>query len=181
MKLNKHTVATRYATALFDLAKQADQVDAVAAELSVIKTAFDENPQFITLLTATQIPVAARNQALADLKQLVASSLVKNLLQMTNDYGRWGDLSAIITAYLRKQDEYHQIVRATVTTAVALQDDQADKLAATFAGVVGAKKVVLTQKLDPAIIGGVVLKSDSYIYDGSLATKLANIKRLLLK
>ena len=68
-----------------------------------------------------------------------------------------------------------------MTTAVELDQTRKDKIAASFAKVVGAKKVELETVVDPEIIGGVVLKSSSYVFDGSIKSKIANIKRLLLK
>lgn len=110
-----------------------------------------------------------------------ASEVVKNLLEMLFDYDRIADLDVIIAEYFRLNDEYEKTVRATVTTAVALDEKQKANLESSFARVVGASKVVLEEKIDPDIIGGVILKSNNYIYDGSLKLKFARIKRMLLK
>ncbi|MGK4128475.1 F0F1 ATP synthase subunit delta, partial [Ligilactobacillus saerimneri] len=66
-------------------------------------------------------------------------------------------------------------------TAVELDEDQKQKLASSFANVVGAERVVFETAVDPEIIGGVVITANNTVYDGSLRTKLNSIKRLLLK
>ena len=100
---------------------------------------------------------------------------------MAYDYGRIANLVAIIDAFNNLYDEYEKVVRVKVTTAIELDKEQEDKLSDSFAKLVGAKKVIVNPQIDESIIGGVVLQSKSYIYDGSIKTKIERIKRLLLK
>ena len=100
---------------------------------------------------------------------------------MLFDYRRISNLEAIIDEFNRLYDQERKVVRAVVRTAVELDDQQKDTLAKKFAEVEGANQVILDAKVDPSIIGGVVMQSESHIYDGSIKTKLEKIKRLLLK
>lgn len=180
MKLNKATVVRRYGQALFGLAEEQQQRTKLLAELTELKTLLTDNPDLISFLLSKQIGYQEKKSVLNIIIK-AASPLTANLLQMLFDYNRIEDLSAIIDEYIRLNDKYEKTVHAKVTTAIALDDAQKEKLAASFARVVGAKKVILEDQVDPDVIGGVVLKSNNYIFDGSLRFKLAKIKRLLLK
>ncbi|MCI1633010.1 MAG: F0F1 ATP synthase subunit delta [Liquorilactobacillus nagelii] len=180
MKLNKATVVRRYGQALFSLAEEKQQRTKLLAELAELKTLLAGNPDLIKVLLSKQVSYQEK-KAVLDIIIKAASPLTANLLRMLFDYNRIKDLSAIIDEYIRLNDQYEKTVHARVTTAIALDDAQKEKLAASFARVVGADKVILEDQVDPSIMGGVVLKSNNYIYDGSLRFKLAKIKRLLLK
>lgn len=180
MKLSKATVAQRYSKALFELAEKRQQRQAVLGELQEVKKVLIQQPELISVLTSKQISYQDKEKVLQVLIDS-ASSLVANLLQMLFDYHRIEDLRAIIDSYARLNDQFEKTVRAQVITAIKLGDAQKEKLTASFAGLVGAKKVVLEEKIDPQIIGGVILKSSNRIYDGSLRLRLEQIKRLLLK
>lgn len=180
MKLSKATVAQRYGKALFELAEEKKQRQAVLNELQEVKKILLQQPELITVLVSEQISYQDKEKVLKVLTDS-ASFLVANLLQMLFEYHRIEDLSAVIDQYTRLNDQYEKTVRAQVVTAVALDDVQKEKLTASFAGLVGAKKIVLEEKIDPQIIGGVILKSNNRIYDGSLRLRLEQIKRLLLK
>ncbi|KRM97570.1 ATP synthase F1, delta subunit [Liquorilactobacillus aquaticus DSM 21051] len=173
-------VAHRYGKALFDLAEEQDSRQSLLEELTELKKVFEEQPELNVFLTSKQISYLDKVKMVKFLTK-TASQIVTNLLNMTFDYGRICNLDAIIDEYIRLNDEFEKTVRASVVTAIKLEDAQKERLASSFAGVVGAKKVYLDEKVDPEIIGGVILKSNSYIYDGSIKTKIARIKRLLLK
>lgn len=180
MALDNMTIAHRYGKALFDLALEQAALSDVCAELNELKKVLKAEPQLVLFMTSPQISGAQKLAMLETLKN-GASQLTVNLLTMLHDYGRVANLEAIIDEFNRLNDEFEKTVRATVTTAVKLDETQKQKLAAAFANVVGAKKVIIEQVVDESIIGGVILKANSNIYDGSIKSKLERIKRLLLK
>ncbi|KRM90818.1 ATP synthase subunit delta [Liquorilactobacillus cacaonum DSM 21116] len=173
-------IAHRYGSALFELAIEKDERQSIKDELTELQQVLVEEPKMMLLLTSKQIAKKDKQSFIKVLSDS-ASEVVKNLLEMLFDYDRIADLDVIIAEYFRLNDEYEKTVRATVTTAVALDEKQKANLESSFARVVGASKVVLEEKIDPDIIGGVILKSNNYIYDGSLKLKFARIKRMLLK
>ena len=180
MALDKQTIAKRYSKALFEVACEQNNRQEVCAQLNELNKVLIVQPQMILFMTSPQID---GQQKLAMLKTLQkdANQLTKNLLEMLFDYGRFAYLEAIIAEFNRLNDEFDKTIRATVTTAIKLDEQQVKKLAATFGDVVGAKKVILNQVVDPSIIGGVILQSNSNVYDGSIKSKFEKIKRLLLK
>ncbi|MBF5067001.1 F0F1 ATP synthase subunit delta, partial [Salmonella enterica subsp. enterica serovar Istanbul] len=88
---------------------------------------FKENPKILTIFDNARISAADKANLLTTLTK-DASPLVANLLKLTQQYGRFGALPAIITAFNRAYDDEAGIIAATVTTAVALSADQADAL-----------------------------------------------------
>ena len=180
MAIDNATIARRYGNALFEVAKEQDSLAETATELNEIKAALEKEPGFVVFMTSPQIDEKVKKDTLESMAK-GASSLVANLLHMLFDYHRIANLEAIIDEFNRLYDADRKIVRATVKTAIALEDDQKQKLAATFAKIENANQVILDEKVDPSIIGGVVLQSESHIYDGSIRSKFEQIKRLLLK
>ena len=180
MAIDNATIARRYGNALFEVAKEQDSLAETATELNEIKAALEKEPGFVVFMTSPQIDEKVKKDTLESMAK-GASSLVANLLHMLFDYHRIANLESIIGEFNRLYDADRKIVRATVRTAIALEDDQKQKLAATFAKIENANQVILDEKVDPSIIGGVVLQSESHIYDGSIRSKFEQIKRLLLK
>ncbi|KRL97375.1 ATP synthase subunit delta [Liquorilactobacillus satsumensis DSM 16230 = JCM 12392] len=173
-------VAHRYGNALFALAKEKNVREELLAELLEMKKALAEEPQLMVFLTSKQIEPGVRREVI---EKLAASSseLAANLLRMLFDYGRIADLDVIITEYVRLNDSFENTVRATVTTAIPLAEEQKDRLTSAFAKIVGANKIILDERVDPSVIGGAILRSNDYVYDGSLKLKIARIRRMLLK
>lgn len=180
MALSRQTIAKRYGKALFETAKEKDVLEQTAKELAQIKQVLRSEPQFVEFMTSASIKTEDKENLLKDL-QKDASELTSNLLSMLYDYRRIANLEDIIDEFNRLNDEDKKTVRATVTTAIALDESRKEQIASAFAKVVGANKVELETIVDPQIIGGVILKSSSYVFDGSIKSKIENIKRLLVK
>ena len=180
MAIDNATIARRYGNALFEVAQDQNSLAETAAELNELKAALNQEHGFVNFMTSPQIDEKAKKDAFPG-QTANASALVSNLLNMLFDYRRISNLEAIIDEFNRLYDQERKVVRAVVRTAVELDDQQKDTLAKKFAEVEGANQVILDAKVDPSIIGGVVMQSESHIYDGSIKTKLEKIKRLLLK
>lgn len=180
MAIDNATIARRYGNALFEVAQEQDSLAETANELKELQAALKQEPGFVNFMTSPQIDEKAKKDTLSAMTEN-ASTLVSNLLNMLFDYRRISNLEAIIDEFNRLYDEERKVVRAVVRTAIELDEQQKDTLAKKFAEVEGANQVILDTKVDPSIIGGVVMQSESHIYDGSIKTKIEKIKRLLLK
>ena len=179
MSLDNLTIANRYSKALFELAVEKDQTEAFLAELKQLRQVFVDNPQLAEVLSGSLLSVDQKQATLSTLTDH-ASEYIKNFTQMLYDYGRMANLVAIIDAFEERYDESHKIVHAEVTSAVKLSDEQANAIAAAFAKRVGADQVKLSQRVDPEIIGGVIVKSNNQTFDGSVALQLMNLRRALI-
>lgn len=178
-KLPRATVGRRYARALFELT-HADQTDETTlAELLTLQDVLSTNPQLMQALTSVSVPDAAKQELLTTMTK-DASTLVQHLIEMVYENRRIADLPTIIVDYKLLVDQAMQVVTAEVTTAVALEDDQAERLSAKLKDMFNAQEIVLEQQVDPTILGGVKVEANNRVIDGSLATKLANIRQSII-
>ncbi|USS93722.1 ATP synthase F1 subunit delta [Fructilactobacillus ixorae] len=181
MSLTKHEVANRYAKALYATLEEQDQVATGQTDLATIQSILTADPTVTTALASTALSPDQKEALLKPLLESVTTQPVKNLVQMMFDYGRISDLQAVIDKFKQIYNQKHGIVIASVTTAVPLAPEQRDQLAQTFANKVQANQVELQEHTNPALIGGVILQAENVVFDGSIKTKLDNLKRLLLQ
>ena len=179
MAITNATVAPRYARALFEAAQETDQLQAVSEELDSLRQVMTQNPSLLTTLTAVTVKLEDK-QTLIDTLKSEASPLVANLLQLTFDYGRIAALPFIFTDFDQRYADAIGQLDATVTTAVALTDDQKQALSAAIANKFHAKSVQMTTQVEPALIGGVKVQTRDAVIDGSVATRLGKLRAQLL-
>jgi F-type H+-transporting ATPase subunit delta len=169
MALDKATIAKRYAVALFELTHDQGTDESTMAELLAIREVLVQNSEFTKALLSLRINEDTKRQ------------VVKNLIEMTFDYRRIQYLPAIITKYEELVNKAAGIVNATVQTAVPLSDEQVLRLKEKLVARFQASEVRLTQIVDENILGGVIVKANDQILDGSLATKLAAIRQSIIR
>jgi F-type H+-transporting ATPase subunit delta len=168
--------AVRYARALFDVALKESDPSRIEQELSSITSLVRGNAELRNALESPGVPPIAKKavvQALAERAQLIPS--VGKLLVMLAERDRLTLLSDILDAFRARLREQQRVLEAEVTTAMPLDAAQQEALQQRL-GSATSRQVTLTTKVDPALIGGVVAKIGSTVYDGSLATQLAKLK-----
>jgi F-type H+-transporting ATPase subunit delta len=179
VKVIEASVSRRYARALFALAveeggfeRAGDELDAVAQTLRASNEArtLVENPGY------TQ----AQRHALIDLleKRLSLSPLVARFLRLLVDRHRLVELPAIARAYGEMVDEKAGRVRATVTSAKPLSEDELRRVREAFASVT-RRTILLDSRTDPKIVGGLVAQVGPKVFDGSIRTQLERLRREL--
>ncbi len=174
------TIANRYAKALFELVVEQDQLDPTFEELKQLRDVFQTNDNLAYYLTSVELSVQEKQSILKVLTE-GASPVVSNLIKMVFDYGRMDDMVAIIDEFERRYDSKNKRVHADVITAVKLSATQKDQLSETLAKKIDANEITLTEKVDPSILGGVVIRANNESWDGSLSSKIEQIRRLLVK
>ncbi|WP_461240408.1 F0F1 ATP synthase subunit delta [Paucilactobacillus sp. N302-9] len=179
MSLDKMTIAKRYSKALFELVVEQGNLDATFEELTQLRAVFQANDSLAAVLTGAELSLSEK-QSLVKALQQDASPLVANLIQMIFDYGRMNDMVAIIDEFERRYDEKNKRVHAEITTAVKLGENQKEQLMKTFAARIGANEVVADETVDPEILGGVIIRANNETLDGSLSSKIEQIRRLLI-
>ena len=162
----------RYATALFDLAIEAKSLDAVAASLATLKAALAESADLKTLTTS---PMVTRGAAAAGVKGVAESlkldSLTANFLGVLAANRRLSALPAIIRDFNALAAARRGEITAQVTAAHKLSAAQQKALAARLKAGLG-RDVALDITVDPAILGGLVVRIGSRMIDSSLKTRL---------
>jgi len=172
-------VSGRYATALFDLARDQNVVDAVKADLDNFEVLLDESADLKRLVRSPVFSADSQSRALvAVLEKAGISGISANLLKVLTANRRLFAVADVIRAYRALVAKYKGEASADVTVAEPLSDKNLDALKAALKSVTG-KDVALNVKVDPSIIGGLVVKLGSRMVDSSLRTKLNSIKHAM--
>ncbi|MBI0476799.1 F0F1 ATP synthase subunit delta [Sphingomonas sp. MA1305] len=162
----------RYALALFELARDAKSIDAVENSLSRVRDAIDQSAEFKALIAS---PVVARGAAvkavLAAGDQLGVDGVTKNFLGVLAENRRLGALPQIIRAFRQLAARHRGEVAAEVTSAHPLTEDQVGELKQQLRTRVG-REVAVDLSVDPALLGGLVVRIGSQMIDSSIRTRL---------
>lgn len=173
------TMAGRYATALFELAGEADAIDAVKADLERFDALIAENPDLNRLVRSPVFSTEEQVRALSSvLERAAIGGIAAKFLKLVTSNRRLFAVRDMIKAYRKLAALYKGQATAEVTVAETLKDEHVEALRSALKAVSG-KNVDLDIKIDPAIIGGLVVKLGSRMIDTSLRTKLNAIKHAM--
>jgi F-type H+-transporting ATPase subunit delta len=174
--MSNQASANRYAKALLDVAvKEADPVKA-EEDLAAFANLFATNEDLRRALTNPVVPIQAKRSVMQQLVDRVKPiAPVGKLLVLLADRDRLEILPDLINAYRERLMDYQQVVRAEVVSAVPLTPDRASELQQRLAALTG-RKVNLSTRVDPSIIGGLVARIGTTVYDGSVTTQLAKMR-----
>jgi F-type H+-transporting ATPase subunit delta len=166
------SLAGRYASALFDLARDERQIDAVGGSLDALSQALLDSKDFAELVASPLVSRDEASKALAAIApQLALDPLTTNFLGVLARNGRKNELRKVIRAFRRLAAEHRGEVTAEVVTARPLNDDQVAVLKAQLRTRAG-RDVTIDAEVDPSILGGIVVKLGSQQIDASIRTKL---------
>jgi F-type H+-transporting ATPase subunit delta len=172
-------MAGRYATALFELALENNAVDAVKADLARFNGLIAQNPDLERLVRSPVFSADEQTRALsAVLDKAGIGGLTAQFLKVVASNRRLFAVRDMIRAYSALVARHHGEVTAQVTVAEPLSEAHRAAIRDALKSVTG-KDVELDVKLDPAIIGGLVVKLGSRMVDSSLRTKLNSIKHAM--
>lgn len=170
----------RYAAALFELAEERREIETVERDLGALDAATTESADFRRLLTNPLVDrQAATAGAAAVAGALGLGALVANFLGVLARNRRLAQLAPSIAAFRRMAANWRGETQAEVTSARPLAPDQLDQMRQKLRARVG-REVAVVERVDPAILGGLVVRIGSQMIDGSVRTKL-NTLALALK
>ena len=165
--------ARRYARAVFELALEHDAVDQWLGDLDLMADAMGSE-DFFALLEAPQVPVRVKYQGI-DTVMVGASQLARNLASVLVGHRSVRFAGAIRDEFLALADAHNGIARAEVITAVAMENAERERVGQLLGELVGAK-VETTERVDPEIIAGIVARVGDHLIDGSVKTRLADMR-----
>ena len=172
-------VSGRYATALFELARDANSIDAVSADLDKFDAMLSESADLKRLVLSPVFAADAQLKALsAVLDKAGISGTAANFLKVLTNNRRLFAVADVIRAFRALVAKFKGEATADVTVAEQLNEKNLDALKTALKSVTG-KDVALNVKIDPSIIGGLVVKLGSRMVDSSLRTKLNSIKHAM--
>ncbi|NEX47516.1 F0F1 ATP synthase subunit delta [Pseudotabrizicola algicola] len=172
-------IAARYATALFELAKDSGSLAALESDADALTAALSSSADFGTLISSPVITRDDQARAMAAIAaKMGLSSLTANTLQLMAAKRRLFVLPQVLSGLAARIAEEKGEVTAEVTSATALSAEQSETLAATLRARVG-KDVKLKTTVDESLIGGLVVKLGSTMIDTSVKAKLAALQNAM--
>ncbi len=172
--------ARRYAKAVYELASEAKQADAVHAQLGAFAGALESSPELRGVVESPRFAPAEKKKVVARVaERLGATKLVVSTLQLLVDRGRLGEIREIADAFATLVERHSGRVRAEVVSASPLPESYYAQLEKTLRQVTG-REVTLVKRTDPSLIGGLVTRVGDTVFDGSIASRLKDLKATLL-
>jgi F-type H+-transporting ATPase subunit delta len=174
--------AARYARALFDVAlKERADLARVETELAEFASLIDQQKDLSKVVLNPAVPAAHKRSVVSALTARIRpQSVVTKLLALLAERDRLRLLPDLIAAYRERVLDHQRVVRAEVVTAAPLAPERARQIEQTLAQATG-RTVTLSLRVDPSIIGGLVARVGSTVYDGSIVRQLAKIKDRLIE
>ncbi len=167
--------AKRYAQAAFAIASDGDAIAQWRADLDDVAAVLADSDA-AGWFAAPRVAVADR-QAAAE-RALEVGPLALNLARLLIAKGRTAEAREVADAFNRLADEHEGLAQAEITTAVPLQDDQVAAMEQRLGEALG-KQITATASVDSDIIGGVVLRIDDHLIDGSVRSRLRRLRQEL--
>jgi F-type H+-transporting ATPase subunit delta len=172
-------IAGRYATALFELADEANNLDGVLNDLAAIDDALAESADLRALVTSPIYSRAQQGAAMVAIgDKMGLSDLTRNILGLMATKRRLFTLPGVISGYRALLADKRGEVTAEVTSATALTEKQVAALSEKLKASVG-KDVMLKMAVDAKLIGGLVVKVGSRMIDTSIRAKLSNLQNAM--
>ena len=171
--------ATRYARALFDVVSKEGNPEQVEQELAVLASVFAGSSELRKALADPAVPAAAKRSVVESVvaRAKPAPALGKLLLLLA-DRDRLALVPELAEVYRERLMEHQRVISAEVTTAVPLTAERVAQFETRIAAATG-RRVTMTAKVDPDLIGGAVARVGSIVYDGSVATQLSKMRERL--
>ncbi len=167
-----------YAGAVVAIAQAEDVLDRVTSELASVGRAASGNEELRSVLSDRTVPASRRIGIVEDLLADQASPVTLNVVAMLVGAGRGGDLEAIADEALELAAATRGGAVAEVRSAVALSDEQIDRVAEALSRASG-RNVTVHVVVDPEIIGGLTAQIGDAVFDGSVRTRLDKMKERL--
>jgi F-type H+-transporting ATPase subunit delta len=172
-------IADIYAGSLLDLAKQSNQVEAVSADLDAVSTLLKQNPDFEAFLASPYFAQQAKQDMMRKLLSGRVQPLTLHFLMVMIDHDRAAVLPKIIERYRQLYRVYQGYETVDVTVAKPIDEQERQKLTRELAEALHTK-IDLDVHVDPAILGGAIIRYDDKMVDNSARGRLGRTVRQLL-
>ena len=173
------SASLQYANALADIALEQGASEPAAKQLESFGAVYAQSTELRAFLTSPAVSVDAKHSVIEKITQrLGASKIIRNFLFVIADNRRTPLIPEIVTAFQQVLRQRQGIAEAEISSAVELTAAQKQELAATLARLTG-KKIAPKYSLDPALLGGALVRIGDTIYDGSLRSRLNEMRARL--
>lgn len=169
-------VGKLYSEALFEIGLENNNLDELNDDIKQCRNVFEENPELVKLLAS---PVITNDEKIGVISSIFGESgTVRDFICVVTQKGRIGWFSDIAEEFRLKCSEHDNIAEMTVITSIPLKAAQREKLAKKLEDKSG-KKIKLSEKTDPSILGGIIIEYGNTRIDDSIKGKLEAVSRQL--
>lgn len=169
-----------YGESLYELAKEESLTAQIGEQLTALREGFRQEPDFIRLLSSPNLTKAERCQILDDSFRGKVHPYVLNFLKILTEKGYMRHFGDCCDAFTGHYDQDNGIVRVTAVTAVALKEEQSARITEKLNRITG-RQVILHNRVDPAVLGGVRLDYDGQRLDDTVSHHLNAVREMLGK
>lgn len=177
--MSETRVSNRYAKSLIDLAKEQNILDQVFNDIQVFKTTVDQNPELSNLLKSPIVDADKKNSVLNKVFSASFNQLTIRFFDVIIRKKREYYLNDIAIAFINQYRFMNNITTATVTTASEMSSQTLQDITQLLEKNTG-KKVIINSKINPSLIGGMVVQIEDKLFDASISGKLRKAKQELL-
>ena len=167
-----------YGGALYELSRDEGIEREMLAELGAVSSIIRENPDFVKLMNLASVPEEERLKSLDSCFHGKVQPYLLNFLKLIAERGSFGELPGCLAAFEERYNADNGIVSAEAVSARPLSEKETDLIKEKLEKLSG-KKVVLTKREDPTLLGGVLLTMEGRQYDGSVRRRLEKIEKSL--
>lgn len=167
-----------YAQSLFDAAIEENSLEETMKEVDMLDSIFKETPAFLTLLSSPAVTDGEKQEMLRNTLSGRVEGIMYNFMRILADKGRASLFPLIAKEFTAIYRAHHGILPVTAVTAVPMDERQIVRLGEKLSASIG-KKVLLDNKIDPSLLGGVLLRYDGHEVDGSVKDRLDNLRKAL--
>jgi F-type H+-transporting ATPase subunit delta len=173
----EEAVALSYAEALLNVAIDAQKVSKIADDFKLVDGSFSAHTEFLTLLTHPKISTTEKKQIIENVFGKAIDGYMKNFLFLLLDKKRFIYLSMIHKAFEKLKNKLEERIIVEVLSPVKLTDSQRQKLTSSLKFF--HRKVELVETVDPELLGGIVVKVEDRVWDGSVRRQLSTLEEQL--
>ena len=174
-------ISKTYGDALFETALDKQAVDSLLEEADAVLEAFLQNPKLFELMTHPKILKEEKIEIIQNIFKGRVSDEMTGFLTIVVKKDRFGEIRDILEYFISTVKEYKGIGVAYVTTPIELNAAQKEAVTARLLESTGYREMEMHYQVDEALIGGMVIRIGDRVVDSSVATKLEELKRQLLK
>ncbi|HMO51271.1 MAG TPA: ATP synthase F1 subunit delta [Kiritimatiellia bacterium] len=176
--MSARNAARRYANALFALAREQDALEPVRADLRQLVDLLDTSPEWRLFVTEPSGAKASRTSAIHHLLTGRTHALSERFTAFLDHKGRLPLLDLVVEEWMLLYDRHLGLLRATIASAAPLAPEQVEAIREHLAGRFG-KTIILTPRVDPALIGGLQIFIGDQVFDFSVETQLQLLQKRL--
>ncbi|MFC3418846.1 ATP synthase F1 subunit delta [Salinicoccus hispanicus] len=167
--------AQKYSQALFSIVSENGQLEEVRADFDEVVKSVGNTPGFITFMNNPRISRESRRQAVAKAFGNAAQPL-KNMLLILSDRNRFNEIEAVHAHFIQNYNAHYNQENVVIESVYPLSDEEIESIGKVFIKKTGLSKLLIENRVNESLIGGIRVFVGTKVYDGSVTAQLSDLK-----